>query len=459
MHRILQRCRETFNIILTFLFGCVVSYTNTFLSACSRNSGARIWDLHLKRCTASAADPEEYGRGTEFAVLAQAGPVSAACWVGNNGQLIATGHERGDVLVWKVPPVAQNIANLRRATPCELHVKQRVVAREMNVRPIRCMAGLGGSSKAIMVQGGGAKDQPDTLTLLPCEEISATVKRAPNQRNPGDTGPSTRDDGPLLVGARQIPNFGTLKSWMLVPYDGHFTLKHKPAKGVIALVEAGKVVYVDFKQFEPKVLPATALDRSKLTASGFFMLPERPPVVAGNVTSPGGGRPRKLFSNNGRGGAARGGKGGRKGAADEDDAPHEYGLTIRAIAQARVMERNPVDYLRQELFGGGVPADEQSLFVSTAAHLLVTGHQDGFVRFFDGRMETPGQISICPNPEDRYFSERKKKMGSVTKMDMCLASGQLVVGHDNGEVRFYKWSDVERTRPGFAIHKDIQGWL
>lgn len=81
-----------------------------------RLSGARVWDLHLKRCTAVAADPEEYGRGQEYSVLAQAGPVSGACWVGNAGDLLATGHERGDVLVWKVPPVAQNTGEGRGRT-------------------------------------------------------------------------------------------------------------------------------------------------------------------------------------------------------------------------------------------------------------------------------------------------------------------------------------------------------
>lgn len=92
---------------------------------------------------------------------------------------------------------------------CELQVKQRVVPREMNVRPVRNMIGIGGSSKAILVQGGNSKDQPDALTMLPCEEISAFSSTA--RRGAGGKGASEstgKDDAPLLVGPRQLPSFG-----------------------------------------------------------------------------------------------------------------------------------------------------------------------------------------------------------------------------------------------------------
>lgn len=75
---------------------------------------------------------------------------------------------------------------------------------------------------------------------------------------------------------------------------------------------------------------------------------------------------------------------------------------------------------------------------------------------FDARMETPGQISICPNPEERFVQDRKKKATPVSAVDLCMASGQLGVGHEGGELKYFKWSDNERTRPALAIHRDIQ---
>lgn len=107
----------------------------------------------------------------------------------------------------------------------------------------------------------------------------------------------------------------------------------------------------------------------RLAPSGFFAWPAKPPPVPGSQGGvPPGARGRKLF-------ASPSVKG-----RDGEPTPHEHGLTIRAIAQARVFERAPAEYLRHELFGGGLPADEQALFAVKEAPLLVTGHQDGFVR-------------------------------------------------------------------------------
>lgn len=60
--------------------------------------------------------------------------------------------------------------------------------------------------------------------------------------------------------------------------EGQFTLKHKPAKGVIVLVEGGKVVFMDFKTFDPQVLAATALHRARQSVSGKIVKAEMIPA-------------------------------------------------------------------------------------------------------------------------------------------------------------------------------------
>lgn len=295
---------------------------------------------------------------------------------------------------------------------------------------------VGGSQRVVVVHGGTPRDQPAGLTVLACEEV-LRQRKGPGAAS-GSDGPP---EFPPLVGPRALQGLGAIRGWKLVPMDGHFTLKHKPAKGVLVLSDGGRLQFVDFRGFESITLATTALERSRLVASGLFQLPDLPPLVQSAKGRRGG-----------KGGAFSRGTGG---AAQGEEPPHEYGLPIRAITQARVMEKGGTEQLRLDLYGGGTPAEETRLVGSRASHMLATAHQDGFVRLFDARMAVPGQVGVVPNPEEKFVHERRKKMGAAVAVDLCLTSGKVAVGHDNGEVRFYRWSDSERTRPAMAIHKDL----
>lgn len=79
-----------------------------------KHSGVRIWDLHQKRVITTACDTEDYEGTPEWGLIRQSGAVSSACWVGNQGDMLATGHDKGDIIVWKAscnpPPTTSRCA-------------------------------------------------------------------------------------------------------------------------------------------------------------------------------------------------------------------------------------------------------------------------------------------------------------------------------------------------------------
>lgn len=69
--------------------------------------------------------------------------------------------------------------------------------------------------------------------------------------------------------------------------------------------------------------------------------------------------------------------------------------------------------------------------------MLVTGHRDGQVRWWDARSEVHRHIAtVAPPPATQCDLP---PAGPVTRVHVCPVAGWLASGHESGEVRLFKW--------------------
>ncbi len=90
------------------------------------------------------------------------GPTRSCCWVGRAAETYATGHERGDILLWSLP-------NPRRPEGA-LIARLRLRADTALCLPVRSLHFVAGEADALLVFGGQGAEMPDSLTLVELPE-------------------------------------------------------------------------------------------------------------------------------------------------------------------------------------------------------------------------------------------------------------------------------------------------
>ncbi|KAK9811618.1 hypothetical protein WJX72_007037 [[Myrmecia] bisecta] len=365
------------------------------LLAVHSESGACIWDLRYQtvlakasNCTASSSEAS----GSDESISAEeVGNATAACWIGRHGTHFATGHERGDILIWGIPKAAVQDDTLPVAPmPASLLAKLRVVPEPALASAIRSLAfvsgGNGGQSR-LLVFGGQGADQPDVLTLLPLKPAAA--------------------EGEAAHEAHSLPWFGAIKGFSLVSPEGSILESDDPA-AIIVLTEGGQLMVHDLVSFTPVPLSLPFQELPPVTVSSF--------VASASETGP-------------------------DGAVLPTTAPH--GLTLDRLRGTRAhgaslttsISKKGTAWRWRWVFAGGAPP-QRPAGAAGACDLYLTGHRDGRVRVWDMTSNVPDLLATVPFDSGGAGG----RLREVTALQVCTTSGLLVVGHEKGETRVYQFS-------------------
>ncbi|KAK9908560.1 hypothetical protein WJX75_009693 [Coccomyxa subellipsoidea] len=385
------------------------------------DSGAVIWDLRYQCVVAYAHNSfrvasEEgnshsaaAGRDAESGEECPNDPTMAACWVGPQGDCIATGHQSGTVRVWGLPESATREAPPEMPEQAVLYAELRVALDGEPAAPVRALrhvsGGKSGGQSGLLVLGGQDAEQPDVLSMLPLQSPSEEAE-----------------------GARALPWFGAVQGFALVPPEGSFGSGGSgEMAALIVLSEGGQLMVHDLRTLQPVPLSLPFQELPPVTASAFA--PSEPPVGEDANHFPHAVSLAALC-------AARG------AAHSAADSPESRGVSRRwrwVLSGGRPAVLPPPMVPPSGSPGDDDDVQPQILEMQPAAGpppLYFTGHRDGRVRVWDMAGEVPGLLATAPFDAGGAGG----KLRAVCAMEVCAVSGLLVVAHDKGEVRVYQFS-------------------
>ncbi|CAG9461770.1 unnamed protein product [Pedinophyceae sp. YPF-701] len=387
----------------------------------ARAAGACVWDWFERKACATAAYSRSPGTAADMAAATAAGTILSACWASQAGELFATGHASGAVLLWRIPASAgPGFAPARSPPPCSLERKVSFAADPRGgLAPVTWLGYVGGPFATLVARGGHPAGQPECLVVAPsCGE-----------GEPGEVAP------PLPA---SLPWMGDLRGLDLILPSGCFHVYQGGSLGALALAEGGQLLAYDFSdpQGAPALLSLSLQSRPPVTAA---VLATTPPLLL-NPESPvwPGGAPQNAAD--------------MLDTSDIEDAfpglaaAVEVGDVCRAGRQSVALDgRGGSGLLRREsLLQGGLPASEEDCDAEGVPECLyVTGHRDGVVRAWDARKQALAQAMALAPPE----MPGRRAAGPVSAVDACLMSGLIAAGHDSGCVSVFQWHG---KREGFA---------
>ncbi|GIL46335.1 hypothetical protein Vafri_3346 [Volvox africanus] len=383
-----------------------------------------IWDLRAVELTTSinpsSADATDYVQA-----LADAGMVTAVCWIGTDRGDFATGHVDGSVLVWVLPGLDPGNA---------------VVAAAMRVssgtsEPVRMLRCVFGEVDGLLVLGGQEVEQPEALTWIPLldgiDEEATVLEEDEEEEDSSDGNEEEESEGGRESGqsargrcsynrnrrdkgaaARQrskcalfrLPWFGHLIGFSLVANGGYVT-GYEPSAAVLQLVEGGQLVLYHLKDEQPHMVSPSFQQRSSITVTEAPLVPVRRPASC---------------------------------------SPNAITLTsLRKVASESGDEYPGGSLADVGTFPCGTPPSLPS--DATWGLLYCTGYKDGSVCLWDLHGGTTRLL--CTAPAGDAVSELKRSSansGSVTCLSLVWPAGLLLAGHHKGEVRVYQFSSTER---------------
>lgn len=355
------------------------------------HTGAVVWDLNSQALVARVApgggSSEPGATAPPRGAAADASSrITTACWTTHRRGDFATGHEDGDVMVWQLPD--------QRGGQCSPLCCVRI-GQQPNA-PVRSMKFvITGGLDSLLVCGGQAAEEPDVLSLL-------TLPRA------GGGALVSGAAAAVAAGVRQkLPWFGPIKDFALVSGSGAI-LGAEDAAGVVELLEGGQLAFHDIPKEAPTMM---AFPFQSCAAITYGHLADVPSAT--------GGDPLRISM------AAL-----RAAARSRGSAEHLSSYHTHCYQDAG---------LQWVLQGGhpppALPAPPQG---STTCPLYLTGHSDGRVCLWDVAHDVPSLLAVVP--QQHLYDKLRGASKPVTALLLSTAQhGLLATGHENGQVRAYRW--------------------
>ncbi|BDA45161.1 hypothetical protein COCOBI_06-6410 [Coccomyxa sp. Obi] len=278
------------------------------------------------------------------------------------------------------------------------------------VRALRYVPGAkSGGHSSLLVLGGQDAEQPDVLSMLPLQ------------------GPSEEAEGP-----HALPWFGAVQGFALVPPEGSFGSGSASGEmaALIVLSEGGQLMVHDLRTLQPSPLSLPFQELPPVTASAFA--PGELPL----------GEDADHFPHAVSVAALRATHGATVADSPERGVPRRWRWVLSGGRPARgpvpsVPPTGPPttgdEYLGEEQTVTEQPSQQPR---PGAPSLYLTGHRDGRVRVWDTTAEVPSLLATVPFDAGGAGG----KLRPVSAMQVCVASGWLVVAHEKGEVRVYQFS-------------------
>ncbi|GAX80417.1 hypothetical protein CEUSTIGMA_g7856.t1 [Chlamydomonas eustigma] len=372
-----------------------------------------VWDVRSNALAASL-------RG-DNALMKRFGVARCSCWMGGGGGVgtgFATGHERGDILIWALPPLGAPVGTAATV----LH-SLRVTELE-DAMAVRCLlpissrtaaASAAGGPIALLTLGGGPEEQPDGLSLVPVppsQELSASSNQSEEE-------------------VVSLPWVGHILGLSLLPPPGSLAGNEDPI-GIIQLLEGGQVALQnpdggeDVAIFTPPLQAATQAP-TKIVCAEMYCLPleRKAQHAAGGLV---------LTLSDLRAAAAKRirDSGPRKtlDTASTDTLPDALVSSFR-VASAALDAHGAEDL--------ATPSPSQRA-QGLSSIVYCTGHQDGHVRLWDMYGEQPQLLLSAPSDAAARPGGLGPNLKSVTVLELRWEHGVLVTGHSKGEVRLYTFS-------------------
>jgi hypothetical protein len=453
-------------------------YTTTSNSSSSSSSrplalithhetGTLVWDIRSERILCAAIDDEEDNSNE-----ATSRP-TAGCWVGDRANAFAVGYDDGSILVWGVPTQALNsdphdviipheaelLMSLTVTPPCMYDNNSNSARNERNKKrpgPIREMKFLAGGpppagvdEDCLLVCGGQVEGEPEMLVVLP---LRPQVEGYPEE---GD-------------GHRVVPWFGTIQAFTVVkpvvgvadddndegyygeesdlalpppssssrgPLNRITSTQDASSQSLMILTEGGQLVVHDLRHCQPNPVTLPAQELPPITVSK---------VVDVRVLEEEEEEDDDEDNNNGGGGGVKSSK--------SKATLYKHTLSLAALRRCstRLAFGGEEDIAQADWpFHGGKPAPLVTDVPPDYHHpcgLLLTGHRDGRVRVWDTSVAVPQLLHTVPSTATPTGGgnnqlQQNERLKAVSSLDTCPLSGLMIVGHVDGDVRLYQFSD------------------
>jgi hypothetical protein len=436
-------------------------------------TGTLVWDIRSERILCAAIDDEE-----DNCNEATARPTSG-CWVGDRANAFAVGYDDGSILVWGVPPQALNsdpldviipheaelLMSLTVTPPCMYNNNSNSARNERNKKrpgPIREMKFLAGGpppagvdEDCLLVCGGQVEGEPEMLVVLP---LRPQVEGYPEE---GD-------------GHHVVPWFGTIQAFTVVkpvvgvadddndegyygeesdlalpppssssggPLNSSTLTQDASSQLLMILTEGGQLVVHDLRHCQPNPVTLPAQELPPITVSKVVdvrVLEEEEEEEDDDDDEDN--------SHNGGGGG-----GGMKSSRSKATL-YKHTLSLAALRRCstRLAFGGEEDIAQADWpFHGGKPAPLVTDVPRDYHHpcgLLLTGHRDGRVRVWDTSVAVPQLLHTVPSTATPTGGgnnqlQQNERLRAVSSLDMCPLSGLMIVGHVDGNVRLYQFSD------------------
>lgn len=343
---------------------------------------------------------------------------TSSCWIGVNSNCFAIGYDDGSIIVWGITKAALSETSGAASDPVlvgSLRVMQDFSTPSSPIHSITFCFGTPGTPNAedcLLVRGGQSIDDPEMLTLLPL-------------------------DTDKLQDAVTLPWFGELKVHIGIQF---LSQKKESTKrpslikqeqfdsfSVMMLTTGGQLVVHNLELWEPRPLT--------------FPMQELPLITLSKVVP--------ALS--------------KKQAVSLQETAVQHSITVEGIygsirknQKQKVLEDDfAVEDIRDWPFTAGSPCAVLGSAVSESgchpSAFLFTGHRDGRVRIWDTCSSVPKLLMSVPMGE----SISGERLRAVTALEVCSASGILAVGHENGDLRVYQFSDRQQVARRASLDESL----